>query len=109
MGMMVATGGSMRWEIIQNAISSLPAPRLKRRATVCSSSTNTPVPAATPSGHGQTVEREEDHKGPREEGDVRKRHRRKWDRRGGDGPAASSNDGHRAHAIAVTRRRNRLT
>src|SRR6267378_3761482 len=33
--MTTATGGNMRWEIIQNAMSSLPKPRLKRRATVC--------------------------------------------------------------------------
>ena len=52
MGMIVATGGSIRCEIIQNAMSSLPTPRLKRRATVCSSNTKTPMPATTPSGHG---------------------------------------------------------
>ena len=36
--MTTATGGKMRCEIIQNAMSSLPSARLKRRPTVWSSS-----------------------------------------------------------------------
>ena len=47
MGITTATGGSIRWEIIQNAMSSLPTVRPLRPSTARTSrNSNTPPPIA---------------------------------------------------------------